>query len=370
MKIALVHDYLIQIGGAERVLKALCEMYPDAPVFTLLYDEKSTGGMFKDRKITTSFLQKIPFAKSCHRYFLALMPYAIGKMDLSGYDLIISSSSSYAKGIRKPEDALHICYCHTPLRYAWDDTERFIRESHYPRFIKIFIPRVIKYIRKWDLRASSGVDYFISNSNFIADKIKRYYDRDADVVYPPISLVVNDGKDLEEEGGAKDGDGYFLIVSRLLPYKRIDVAISAFNELRLRLKIVGEGPERKNLERLAGKNIEFIGGISDDDLADIYSGCRAFIFPQEEDFGITAVESQMAGRPVIAFKAGGALESVIDGRTGVFFKKQNKDSLIDAIKRFKNMKFSENEIKSHAQNFSKDVFRNRIGELIKKYESC
>lgn len=359
MKVALIHDYLIQIGGAERVLEALCEIFPDAPIYTLLYDEKSTNGIFKDRKIKTSFLQKIPFAKKNHRYFLALMPLAIERLDLSEFDLIVSSSSSYAKGITKPKNALHICYCHTPLRYAWDDTKKFIEESHYPRFVKLFIPFIINKIKKWDLKAASKVNYFIANSNFIADKIKKYYKRDAEVIYPPVKLTEN--LKLKTENLKKD---YFLIVSRLLPYKRVDIAIQAFNELGLKLKIVGAGPARKNLEKMAGKNIEFLGSIHDEELVDVYSDCVAFIFPQEEDFGITAVEAQMAGRPVIAFKAGGALESIIEGKTGIFFKKQNKDSLIDAVKRFKNMKFNEDDIKAHAQKFSKEEFKKKMKEFV------
>lgn len=366
MRIAIVHDYLIQIGGAERVVETLCEMFPEAPIFTLLYDDRIMNGIFKSKTIKSSFLQKIPFAKKYHRYFLALMPFAIGRFDLSGYDLIISSSSSYAKGFKKPKNSLHICYCHTPLRYAWDDTGRFIRESNYPRFVKLFIPFLIEHIKKWDLKAASGVDYFIANSNFIADKIKRYYKRDAIVIYPPVGITNNSQPATYD----KERD-YYLIVSRLLPYKRIDIAIQAFNELArlpagkgLKLKIVGDGPERKNLEKMAGKNIEFLGSRYDEELIDIYGECKAFIFPQEEDFGITAVEAQMAGRPVIAFQAGGALESVVDGKTGVFFKKQNKDSLIDAIRRFDKMKFSEEEIMIHAQKFSKENFKKKIKEFI------
>lgn len=367
MKVAIIHDYLIQIGGAERVLEAFCEMFPDAPVYTLLYDEQATNGIFKDREIRTSFLQKLPFAKKHHRYFLALMPFAIERFDLSGFDLVISSSSSYAKGINKPKGTLHICYCHTPLRYAWDDTSQFIRESHYPRLIKPLIPFLINRIKKWDLKAVSKVDYFIANSFFISDKIKKYYNRDSEVAYPPVKIN-NEGK---EEIIKNNNRRYFLIVSRLLPYKRIDVAIQSFNELsylpdgeNFKLKIVGSGPERKNLEMIAGKNIEFLGSRYDEELVELYQGCKAFIFPQEEDFGITAVEAQMAGRPVIAFRAGGALESIIDGRTGLFFDRQDKNSLAEAILKFEDMQFDSEEIKSHAQKFSNEEFRRKIKRFI------
>lgn len=341
------------------MVQVLCEMFPEAPIFTLLYDEKLTNGVFKNKTIKTSFLQKIPFAKNYHRYFLALMPFAARGLDLSGYDLIISSSSSYAKGVKKPEGSLHICYCHTPLRYAWDDTDQFIKESHYPKIIKPVIPFLINIIKKWDFKAAGGVDYFIANSNFIADKIKKYYQRDAEVIYPPVQLT-----DDSQQIANNKKNNYYLVVSRLLPYKRIDIAIQAFNELGLKLKIVGDGPERKNLEKIAGKNVEFSGSRYDSELADIYGNSKAFIFPQEEDFGITAVEAQMMGRPVIAFGAGGALESIIDGKTGVFFKKQNKDSLMAAVNKFEKMKFNEQEIKDHAQKFSKENFKKQIKEFI------
>lgn len=362
MKIAIVHDYLIQIGGAERVVEALCEMFPEAPIFTLLYDEQATNGIFKNRKIITSFLQYVPLARKNHRYFLALMPSAAKRMDLSGYDLIISSSSSYAKGIIKPAGATHICYCHTPLRYAWDDTEQFIKESHYPELIKPLIPFLIGHIKRWDLAAASRVDYFIANSNFIADKIKRYYNKDSKVIYPPVSLAQN----ADSKSQIADKDNYYLIVSRLLPYKRIDIAIQAFNELGdgFKLKITGDGPERKKLEAIAKENIEFCGSVYDEALYDLYRNCRAFIFPQEEDFGITAVEAQMCGRPVIALKRGGALESIVDERTGIFFEEQNKDSLMRAVKKFNITRFNEEEIKAHAQKFSKEEFKKKIREFI------
>lgn len=350
------------------MLEAFCEMFPDAPIYTLLYDERATNGIFKDREIRTSFLQKMPFSKKHHRYFLALMPFAIERLDLSGFDVVISSSSSYAKGVVKPKEALHVCYCHTPLRYAWDDTQKFIKESHYPKLIKPVIPFLINQIKKWDLKAASGVDHFIANSSFIADKIKKYYNRYSEVVYPPVKINSGDKK---ANDGNKESEGYFLIVSRLLPYKRIDIAIQAFNELsylptgeRLKLKIVGSGPERKNLEMIAGKNIEFLGSKYDEELGGIYEGCRAFIFPQEEDFGITAVEAQMAGRPVIAFRAGGALESIVDGKTGLFFDRQDKDSLVETIIRFEDCKFDSEAIRSHAQKFGKEEFKRKIKNII------
>lgn len=363
MKIALVHDYLTQYGGAEKVLEALSEIYPEAPIFTLLYDKDKMNGAFNGKDVRTSFLQKIPLAKKHHRLFLVFMPWAIEKMDLSEYDLIISDSSSYAKGVKKRKDALHICYCHTPLRYAWDYTDKYIEESSYPVVVKWFLPFVINFIKKWDFKAAQRPDYYIANSQFIAKKIKKYYGRDADVIYPPVAI----GK--SEEGKVKriNQKDYYLVVSRLMPYKRIDLAIEAFNDFGRQLKIVGDGPDRERLQKLATSgNIEFVGSRSNNEVAEFYKNCKVFIMPQEEDFGIAAVEAQMCGRPVIAFRGGGACESVIDGKTGIFFQKQTKEDLIAAIKKFEGLRFNEEEIKSHAQGFSKEEFKRKIKDFIQK----
>lgn len=361
MKIALVHDYLVQYGGAERVLEALCEIFPEAPIYTLLYDKSRMNGALKGKIIKTSFLQKIPFARKHHRLFLALMPLAIEQLDLSDFDLIISDSSSYAKGVKKRKDALHICYCHTPLRYAWDYTDKYIEESSYPKIVKYFLPHIINFVRKWDFKAAQRPDYFIANSKFIAGKIKKYYQREAEVIYPPVDIQVESRK-LK----VKSEKDYYLIVSRLMPYKRVDLAIEAFNDLGLKLKIVGDGPDRKRLEKAAGDNIEFLGSRPNGELTGFYEGCKAFLMPQEEDFGIAAVEAQMCGRPVIAFQSGGACESVADGKTGIFFNKQTKEGLAEAIKRFEKINFNEEEIKAHAQKFSKDNFKKQIREFISK----
>lgn len=359
MKVALVHDYLVQYGGAERVLEALAEIFPEAPIYTLLYDDEKMNGALKGRVIKTSFLQKIPFAKKHHRLFLALMPGAVERLDLSGFDLIVSDSSSFSKGIIKPAGSMHICYCHTPLRYAWDYTDKYIKESSYPKIVKFFLPPVINFVKKWDFKAAQRPDYFIANSNFIADKIKKYYGRDAEVIYPPVEITNN-----SQQTTHNKKEDYYLIVSRLMPYKRVDLAIEAFNDLGLKLKIVGDGPDRKRIEKTAKNNIEFTGTKSNGDLADFYKNCKAFIFPQEEDFGIAAVEAQMYGKPVIAFRSGGACESVIENKTGIFFNKQNKDSLIAAIKKFEGLKFDAEEIKSHSQKFSKEEFKRKIKEFV------
>lgn len=358
MRIALVHDYLNQYGGAERVLAAFCDIWPQSHIYTLLYDEYLTGGVFKGKKIHTSFLQKIPFVKKHHRFFLYLMPLAVEQFDLSSYDIVISDSAGYAKGIITKPGTLHINYCHTPLRYAWDDSHKYIREYSWPKFIKRFIPLALNYIRLWDREAALRVDKYIANSFFVRERIKKYYKRDAEVIYPPVDTKLFCVSD-------KIGD-YFLITGRFLAYKRFDIAIKAFNKIGLPLKIIGDGPEKKNLMKIAGPNIEFLGLVSDEKLKDYYAHCRAFIFPQEEDFGIAALEAMASGRPVIAYKKGGALETVRDGVTGIFFEEQSSGSLIQAINKFKSKNFNSEEIREHALIFDKENFKAKIKQFVEK----
>jgi len=298
MRVALVHDYLNQYGGAERVLEALCEMFPDAPIYTLVYDAKLTGFAFEGRRIKTSFLQKVPFVASRHRYFPILMPYAIEQLDLSEYDLVISDSGSYAKGVITKPDTLHVSYCHTPHRYVWDNSHKLIDEFGYPKFIKTFGPVFTTYVRLWDEQAAERVDAFIANSRFVAARIKKYYRKDASVIYPPVNC---------SKFFISDVGDYFLMVGRLVPYKKFFLAINAFNKLGLKLKIIGNGPERRNLEKISGPNIEFMGLVSEQYLPEYYAKAKALIFPQEEDFGVVAVEAMASGRPVIAYRAGGAV---------------------------------------------------------------
>jgi glycosyltransferase involved in cell wall biosynthesis len=359
MKVALVHDYLNQYGGAERVLEAFTQIFPQAPIYTLLYDGQRTGYAFEDRKIKTSFLQKIPLLKSHHRPFLMLMPLAVEQFDLSQYDLVLSDSASYAKGVITSPQTLHICYCHTPIRYAWDDSHRYIEEFGYPGLVKKFIPFFMNYIRLWDEQAAQRVDKFIANSYFVAQRINKYYHQEAQVIHPPVKTNLFYLADRP--------DNYFLIVGRFLPYKRFDLAIEAFNQLGLPLKIIGGGPERKKLEKKAKSNIEFVGLVSDERLKDYYARCQAFIFPQEEDFGITAVEAMAAGRPVIAYQAGGALEIIREGATGLFFKEQTADCLIEAVGRFKPADFNPQLIREKAMEFDQEKFKERIKGFINQF---
>ena len=295
MKIALVHDYLNQYGGAERVLEAIAEIFPSAPIFTLIYSPKHIRGAFSDKEIHTSFLQKFPLVKSHHRVFPLLMPVAVEKFNLSKYDIVFSDSTSFAKGVITKPETLHICYCHTPPRYAWDDSHKYIREFTMFPLAKIFVPFFMNYIRLWDREAAMRVDEFICNSKFVAKRIQKYYKKKAKVIYPPV-----DTKKFSPSN--KPPEDYFLMVGRLLAYKKFDIAIEAFNKLKLPLKIVGEGPERKKLEAIANKNIEFLGERHNRELEKYYQNCKALIFPQEEDFGLVAIEAMACGRPVIAYR--------------------------------------------------------------------
>lgn len=354
MRIALVHDYLVQYGGAERVLEVLCELFPKAPIFTLVYDKKIMRGAFEDRMIRTSFLQKIPLARSRHRLFPMLMPLAIEEFDLSKYQLVISTSNSYAKGVNTSSNSIHVCYCHTPMRYAWDDCHKYLREFSYPLILKKVVPFAMNYIRLWDRISADRVNYYIANSDYVANRIKKYYRKDSLVIYPPV--------DISRFYISDSIDDYFLIVSRLLPYKRFDIAIDAFKELGIPLKVIGSGPDEKRLRRLAkdAPNIEFLGRLSDEEIRDYYSRCQAFIFPSEEDFGIVPVEAMASGRPVIAYRVGGALETVREGITGIFFNEQTSESLKEAINKFKTDQFNPQVIRNHAEKFNKENFKENM----------
>jgi len=358
MRIALVHDYLNQYGGAEKVLEAFIEVFPDAPIYTLIYNHKIIDKYFPGKKIRASFLQKIPFTKRYHRFFPPMMPMAIEKFDLSDFDLVISDSASFAKGVLTNSKTLHICYCHTPPRYAWDDSHKYVKEFSMPSLAKIFIPFFMNYIRLWDKEAALRVDKFICNSHFVAERIKKYYKQNAEVIHPPV-----DTEFLKPI--SKPSEEYYLMVGRLLPYKRFDIAIEAFNRLELPLKIIGIGPDRKKLKKMANWNIEFLGETQGEKLKEYYQHCKALIFPQEEDFGIVALEAMACGRPVIAYRGGGALESVLEGKTGVFFDEQTSDSLAEVVKNFNPSQFDSKVIRSHALKFDKEVFKKKIKEFIK-----
>ncbi|MBI5621874.1 glycosyltransferase [Candidatus Falkowbacteria bacterium] len=358
MKVALVHDHLVQYGGAEKVLKALHDIFPEAPIFTLLYDQKTMGNDFVKKDIRPSFLQDLPFGLKKYQWYLPLMPAATKRHDLTGYDLVISSASAMAKGVITGPHTLHLCYCHTPTRYLWTDTHSYLKELNTNRLLKKIIPLYLTRLRKWDQLAAQRVDYFVANSKNVADRIAKYYRRDSEVIYPPVEI--------DQFYTAEQLNHYYLAGGRLVPYKRFDIIVNAFNKLGIPLKIFGTGPEEAKLRKMARPHIEFLGKVSDQRKAELYAHCLAFINPQEEDFGITAVEAMAAGRPVIAYPLGGALETVVPGVTGEFFEEQNWESLGDAVIRFKPENYDSKKIRQQAEKFSLEEFKKRIMDYIEK----
>lgn len=363
MRVALVHDYLNQYGGGERVLEALMEIFPEAPIFTLLYDEEKTLGRFRGRVAKTSLLD-FPLVWENHRLFIPLMPMAANFLDLGNdYDLIISDSAGYAKGIHYGKNTKHISYIHTPLRYAWE-AENYFDGEKGKLLVSAFRP-ILDYLKNWDYQAGQKPDVLIANSQFIADKIKNYYGREAKVIYPPVDM----SKFCYSHIRANESMNYYLAVGRLLHYKRFDLIIDAFAKLDLPLKIVGSGPEQEKLkaqsEKLKAK-VEFIPFVkSEEELRKLYNDAEALIFPQVEDFGLVAAEAQACGTPVIAYAGGGALEIVKDGKTGIFFNQQTTESLIDAVEKFEKTKFTRSSIARSAKKFSKDNFAKQFIDLVK-----
>jgi glycosyltransferase involved in cell wall biosynthesis len=356
MSTVLVHDYLDQAGGAERVVESLHEVFPSAPLYTLIYDKTKLPAIFSKMKIHTSFLQKLPFVMKHLNRYLPLFPLALESFDLSEYDVIVSSSSAWGKGVRKRKDQTHICYCHSPMRFVWM-YEDYMEKEGLGMFTRAMLPFIMKWLKKWDIKTNRGVDHFIANSRTTQKRIKLFYGRESDVIYPPV-----DTNFFKPQGGeVKD---YFLVVSRLNPYKRIDLAIEAFNELGLTLYVIGNGPDEARLKSIAKQNIKFLGRLSDTEVVKYYSSCKGFILPGEEDFGLTPVEAQACGRPVIAYRAGGAMESIVEGSTGIFFDKQEKDSLVRAVKEFYSISFNKDVIRRNALRFDKAEFKKKIKEYV------
>jgi len=361
MKIALINDMLVQEGGQERVLRTLMEIYPDAPTFVLFYDKNKKERYYQGQEIISSFLQKFPNIEKRYQWFLPFMPTAIESHDLREFDLIISSSSSFAKGVLVKPTTKHICYCHTPTRYLWSEWHEYVEDLHYPKIVKKILPFYLSHLRSWDYNAAQRVDYFLANSKTVQERIKKYYQKDSVVIYPPVEIEIF--------FISKNIGNYYLIGGRLVPYKRYDLAVRAFNKLNIPLKIFGMGPEYSYLKSIAKKNIEFLGEISEIDKTKLFSQCLAFINPQEEDFGITVVEAMAAGRPVIAYKRGGAMETIKAGETGIFFEDQTWEDLANTIIHFQPEKFDSEKIKLHTEQFSKVRFQKEIKEFLDKIKN-
>lgn len=354
MRVAIVHDYLNQYGGAERVLEALHTLYPAAPVYTAIYDAAAMPEHYRSWDIRTSFMQRLPGWRTHFRRYFPLYPSAFEQFDLSAYDLILSSSSAYAKGVIPRPGAVHVCYCHTPMRFAWR-TGDYVEREGIGGVQAAILPVALTYVRLWDAVSSARVDAFAANSRAVAERIARYYGRTARLVPPPV--------DLPPYAPQPPGD-YYLAGGRLIPYKRIELAVQAFTRLGLPLKIFGDGRDRERLERMAGPNIAFLGWVDEATRRDLFARCRAFLFPGEEDFGITPLEAMAAGRPVIAYAAGGALDTVIDGVTGRFFHEPTPAALAVAVAAAHVDRYDPVAIRRHAEGFGLAVFQNRMRALI------
>ncbi len=364
MKTALIYDRVNKIGGAERVLVALHEIWPEAPLYTAVYNPK-TAPWAKNFKVIPSFLEKFPFAKTQHEAYPWLTPLAFESFDFSEFDIVISVTSAEAKGIITKPKTLHICYCLTPTRYLWSGYQDYFRSSVF----KFLSSPLVFYLRRWDKVAAQRPDIYLAISQNVAGRIKKYYGREAEVIYPPIDLEkfqIHIPKESREAVISKSqtNSKFFLVVSRLVSYKKVDIAVEAFNRLGLPLKVVGTGIEMGNLKRMAKENIEFLAQLTDEALLGYYQRCQTLVFPQEEDFGLVPLEAQACGKPVIAYRGGGALETVVEGKTGEFFDKQTPESLERAVKKFKPEKYNPEYCRQNALKFDKEIFKKKFKEYV------
>jgi glycosyltransferase involved in cell wall biosynthesis len=356
-KIAIITDWLTNYGGAESVISAFHDLFPDAPIYTTMYKPDKMRELGNLKNIHTSWLNKIPFVK--HQWLLGQMPTAIEMFDLDEYDIVLSSCHSVSKGVITKPETLHICYCHTPMRYAWESWDFETRLKKFPKLLHGIIRKQIKKIKEWDYCAAQRPDEYIANSSYIANQIKKYYSRDSYVIYPPVHTE-------KFISAANPSNDFYLAVGRLIPYKKFDLIVETFNKLEYPLKIVGIGPDYKKIKQLAKPNVEILGNVNDSELTELYANCKAFIFPQIEDAGIVPLEAMSAGRPVIALNHGGSMDSMKEGVTGVSFKEQTVQSLEDAVRRFEKMKFDSQKIRKHAEEFDVEKFKEKIKSYIEQ----
>jgi len=360
VRVAIVHDWLNQNGGAERVLEALHGMYPQAPIFTSMYAPDRLPAEYRSWDIRTSFMQRLPLVKAHHQPFLPLYPLAFAGFDLSGFDLVISNSSAFCHGVRTPPETLHVNYCLTPPRFLWS-SETYLARERAGSLLRLPLKPLLAVLRRWDVASVRGVDAFAGISQAVVERIRRCYGREASLIYPPVDT---DGFAPVPEHEVED---FYLIVARLVPYRRIDLAIEACNRLRVPLLVVGEGRAGAALEAKAGPTVRFLGRQPAAEVARLMARCRAFIFPGEEDFGMAPVEAQAAGRPVVAYAAGGSLETVVDGETGVLFREPTVESLMEAIERGRGIAFDPGRLRRHARLFDVGVFRERISAFVAEH---
>ncbi len=370
MRIALVHDWLTGMRGGERCLEVFCELFPDAPIYTLLHVPGSVSAAIERHPIVTSPIQRLPGIERLYRYYLPLFPAAVRTFDLTGHDLILSSSHCVAKGVRVPPGTCHISYIFTPMRYVWDQYPQYFGPGRAGPFVRTAMRLLRPALQRWDVASSASVHAFVAISQFVAERVKRIYGREAEVIPPPV--------DLERFAVSSRDDGYYLVVSAFAPYKRIDLAVKAFTQLRRRLKIVGGGQDERRIKALAGPGIEFLGQCSDREVREVYAGCRALVFPGEEDFGIVPLEAMACGKPVIAYGRGGVVETVVplEGRsaagggegcpTGVFFHEQTVEALCAAVETFEaaRHRFDPGRIRQHVERFGRAHFRRKIAAHI------
>jgi len=359
LKVAIVHDWLNQMGGAEEVLETLVNMFPGAPVYTAIYWAEGMPAAYRQWDIRTTWMDHLPGIYRHHQPYLLLYPLAFDGLVLEGYDLVISNKSAFCHGVRTTPGTCHICYCLTPTRFVWN-LDGYVESEQVGRAAQSLVKPFVPWMQRWERAAAARTDLMVAISTEVQDRVGRYYGRESTVIHPPV-----DTGRFASAANTADGD-YFLIVSRLIPYKRIDLAVQAFTRLGLPLWIGGEGRDRARLEAMAGPNVRFLGYVPDEDLPSLMAGCRAFVFPGLEDFGLTPVQAMAAGRPVIAYAGGGALDTVVEGVTGTFFHERTPESLAAAVERWDEAAFDPETIRAHARQFDTELFKTRFQTLVRE----